>query len=1318
MNKIKIIAVILLCINLNSNHVLSKEKKEFKDWYGLGGLYFFPNQNINKINFKYYKNSKRKYHSSHVTVGCITKGSPAELAGLKLYDQIVSVNNNNKITLQFLKKQKINLKIIRDSKLLHITVELIKNESLNKEMYCTEEFKHFECNTILFDKKFDNNTVWPELYKCYKLKKANIIPFFKHDYLMLNSFRWTFSDAVWKDKNPETISSYIEDANKYLNILSAYLSKERDTFDEKKFMEVQNDLDSIEKLITHAYRFVNDEQLKKSKRKLSIDKNSIERIKVKIQNIENFNDKKNLNFLIDYFYFLLKANEDEFLKKYWRKAVEKINWNNINNLKYFEIYFNYSEIFGKSDPYNNYIINNEIEKFLNKYDKNNLDVLIKFRYLYTNSYFALTSYNAITGKGLKEIKKNTKKLENIFSLYKKLNSKDKEYVRKNDRNFFYNGYLALSTSYLYLDDRKKLIEYSKLAISEIDSDNRFSQDSKITFITQMFDAYIALNKREEAINSMYQYKNILSKVINTRSGQRSVSYGAPYLSYQLYNLGMYQESWNLVKFIDDNINLKKAVRSDWVTGLNTDIFNLTKALLYKNNNEYEKAIKVLKPIYKKCKIKTPKPNEYWACLAFMQLLENYYLSGEIFLFEQLFQEILGVHPRDESYKNLITYAQTSQADQVAGLYYVFLNYYYDNNKELYNKLAKYSFKLVSKSLNRKVPKGIILSKNDLFKGYVRLANLLYSKNEIKLSLKIYNLIRPQIIKEYQNEIYNSYISPRYKPRQIIKSYFDVSYKENRQIFTEESYELYQVLKNSKTAREIKKSKIRKKLKNTRDKSYQLVKKIQDTETELASYFKKDEYDYVERAKQGLLDKKIYLNDFEKEEKLRYNLSNLIKEVSTRYPSYKKEIQYKPVRVSSIKSRLSQDEAVIDYFFDENFVYIFLIKKDFFKIYKINFLKKDQVNIYKNIRKSLEVEGGKLKKFNLSASYKLYEKVFKPLENNLDQIKKIYVVSDGLLQKIPLNVLITSKTNNTCTNCQDENWLIYKFNFIYLPSIDFLTNKKFQILDNSKKFLKDKVQILDKKSKNIITKSLSNVIEKSYIGIGDPDLDLKNKKKNFDNRLNFAKIFSRGGIVANSKSIRELYDNVDGSSDEIKTVSNLFFPKKIKLLLGPEAKETTLKKIKLEKYDIIHFATHGELSGALDGYNEPFLVLSPPDKGNDFDDGILTMTEIMQMEIKSDLVILSACNTAAGEDKTSEGYSGLAKAFIFSGTKSLLVSNWYVETYAAKELIINFMKNMINHNKRASSSLNTTMINFIKSNPEKSHPFYWAPFIVVGKNISL
>src|SRR5262249_51823471 len=113
-------------------------------------------------------------------------------------------------------------------------------------------------------------------------------------------------------------------------------------------------------------------------------------------------------------------------------------------------------------------------------------------------------------------------------------------------------------------------------------------------------------------------------------------------------------------------------------------------------------------------------------------------------------------------------------------------------------------------------------------------------------------------------------------------------------------------------------------------------------------------------------------------------------------------------------------------------------------------------------------------------------------------------------------------------------------------------------------------------------------------------------------------------------------------------------------IGARATETTIKQLSedgtLAKSRIIHFATHGAVAGDLSGTSEPGRVLTPPDLATERDDGYLAASEVAALKLDADWVILSACNTAAGEAKGADALSGLARAFFYAGARSLLVSH--------------------------------------------------------------
>src|SRR6185295_2886381 len=103
------------------------------------------------------------------------------------------------------------------------------------------------------------------------------------------------------------------------------------------------------------------------------------------------------------------------------------------------------------------------------------------------------------------------------------------------------------------------------------------------------------------------------------------------------------------------------------------------------------------------------------------------------------------------------------------------------------------------------------------------------------------------------------------------------------------------------------------------------------------------------------------------------------------------------------------------------------------------------------------------------------------------------------------------------------------------------------------------------------------------------------------------------------------------------------------------------------------ATHGLVPGDLNGLTQPALALSSPDVVGGTDDGLLTMEEILALKLDADWVVLSACNTAAGEGAGAEAVSGLGRAFFYAGARALLVTYWPVETTSARGLSTTLFK---------------------------------------------
>lgn len=215
-------------------------------------------------------------------------------------------------------------------------------------------------------------------------------------------------------------------------------------------------------------------------------------------------------------------------------------------------------------------------------------------------------------------------------------------------------------------------------------------------------------------------------------------------------------------------------------------------------------------------------------------------------------------------------------------------------------------------------------------------------------------------------------------------------------------------------------------------------------------------------------------------------------------------------------------------------------------------------------------------------------------------------------------------------------------------------------------------------------------------------------------------FFRGGI-GNPTQICRMCPLPD-TAHELKCVAESLDARPESVNVGAAATETAVKSAKLARYRIVHFATHGLLSGEAarlnGGLPEPALVLTPPETPSDNDDGLLTASEVTQLKLNADWVILSACNTAGSAQPGGETLSGLAQAFFYAGARTLLLSHWPVDTNAATLLTSTAFKEQRDAPTISSAeAMRRAAVALMddRREPWHAHPSVWGPFVVVGGN---
>ena len=351
-------------------------------------------------------------------------------------------------------------------------------------------------------------------------------------------------------------------------------------------------------------------------------------------------------------------------------------------------------------------------------------------------------------------------------------------------------------------------------------------------------------------------------------------------------------------------------------------------------------------------------------------------------------------------------------------------------------------------------------------------------------------------------------------------------------------------------------------------------------------------------------------------------------------------------------------------------------------------------------------------FDHARAHKLYSALFGEVQD-LIKGKHLLIVLSGPLTQLPFQVLVTSPP--TSSDNRAAAWLAREHAITVLPAVSSL--------------------------KALRRIGRPSAAPRPMIGFGNPLLDgpdarfanlaklarvkqrcsapLQRLTARSDHRAGPLLVEMRGGlanvsVIKRQVPLPETADELCAVARDVKAEAGR------DILLGAKATEREVKRFsvsgELAKYRMVHFATHGVLAGKLDGAHEPGLILTPPGKATEEDDGYLSASEIASLKLDADLVILSACNTAAGAATSAEALSGLARAFIYAQARALLVSHWEVYSHATVKLITGALREMARDPKVGrSEALRRSMLALIdKGEPHEAHPAYWAPFVLVGE----
>ncbi len=447
--------------------------------------------------------------------------------------------------------------------------------------------------------------------------------------------------------------------------------------------------------------------------------------------------------------------------------------------------------------------------------------------------------------------------------------------------------------------------------------------------------------------------------------------------------------------------------------------------------------------------------------------------------------------------------------------------------------------------------------------------------------------------------------------------------------------------------------------------------------ELAAEFAKSDEDRKADIEQSL-DAKVRLASA--------TADDLAAKVDQKSPQYAKLAQ---TELASVQAQLGPKEAMISFVIGDSSSYALVVRHDSFAAVSLVIQQDSLVDQVSHLRTAFA--SGPQSEFGLKNSYALYHDLFSPLESKLAGIDHLIVVPGATLSNLPLALLVSKEPAAGAEHdYKNAEWLVTRFAISEVPSPRAL-------------------ELLHAEASHHLP------APRAFLGLGNPDFHGANGAAGAKALADLTSACRVAGPIP-ADLLRSL-PPLAGTAAEVQTVGGNIGGGSATILLGAQATEANLRAQAPGQYKVIYFATHGILPGQLHCAGEPALALSPPAgmAASTDTDGMLSASEIAQMPLNADLVVLSACNTAESTDGLGGGaLEGLSDAFFAAGARAVLASHWEVKSDETETL----MKGVFDPANRAlglAQALRQAQLKMIRSGA--AHPINWAAFTIIGDDES-
>lgn len=413
-----------------------------------------------------------------------------------------------------------------------------------------------------------------------------------------------------------------------------------------------------------------------------------------------------------------------------------------------------------------------------------------------------------------------------------------------------------------------------------------------------------------------------------------------------------------------------------------------------------------------------------------------------------------------------------------------------------------------------------------------------------------------------------------------------------------------------------------------------------------------------------------------------NLADADSALQAAAPNYGQLVQ-QVVAATTVQAVLRDREAFVAMTLNVESGWVFLVRRDRLAVARLAGGLTAMGDLVGRVRASIEGDGRSLPRFDTAAAHALYAGTLGGVDAAFEGITTLAIAPAGPLLALPFDVLLTAPASPDAL--AKAPWLLRRFSISHVPSPgNFVALRR--IAGGSR-------------------------ASRPWFGFGEfrPILPAQARQ-----------IFPNPNCAASAQLLSQLA-SLPFAKRELEAARLLLGAETSEELLGAQFTASAVLRTDLRKYRVLQFATHALLPSELECATEPAIVTSVPVGAADARGALLTASQIANLTLDADLIILSACNSGGpGGTTAGESLSGLARSFFYAGARALMVTHWAVNDQTAAYLVADMLRRLRDRPEYGiAEALRAAELGMLDGagrelNADVAHPFYWAPFAVIGE----